>query len=225
MKKIYYCIILLLFSIVGCKVDNYEAPNLTLTGRIVDSQTNALVESGGANGGAVVKFYQDNSTQPLIFNTLPDGTFTNSKMFGGSYTYVAEGPFKLVSTDPQSIVIDKNAEIEIKVVPNVRVNAEILEVGTTTAKVKLTFDKLALDQQLVQVALIWSTYPNPNNFTFAGGAIKQEDVSALNLTSGERIITLDNLKPNTHYYVRGSSRTVNPGSYYNYSVTLDLQTK
>jgi len=224
MKRTYYYFIVLLFAFTGCEVDNYDAPSLTLSGRIVDSQTNELVESGGANGGSVVKLYQDNSTQPLTYNTLPDGTFTQSKVFAGNYTYMAEGAFKPISADPQSITIDKDTEIEIKVVPNVRVKTEILESGSTSAKVKLTFEKLAADQTLVQVAVIWSTYPNPNNFTFAGGSIKQEDVSVLDLTSGERIITIDGLAPNTHYYIRGSARTANPGSYYNYSTQLELET-
>src|SRR5690606_2006260 len=142
MKRTYYYFIVLLFAFTGCEVDNYDAPSLTLSGRIVDSQTNALIESGGANGGSVVKLYQDNSTQPLTYNTLPDGTFTNSKVFAVSYTYVAEGASKPVAADTHSITIDKDTEVENKVLPNVRVNIEVLETSSTSAKVKLTFEKL-----------------------------------------------------------------------------------
>lgn len=222
MKPIYFLWIILLLA--SCSVDNFDAPDVTVKGKIIDAETNELVESGGVNGGSVVKFYQDNSTQPLIYNTFPDGTFINNRVFAGNYTYVAEGAFKLAAAGPQNITVDKDVSIEIKVVPNVRLKIVVTKLGTTSAKVQVSFQKLALDQKLVQVAVMWSNYPQPNNFTFPGGAILQQDVSALNLTAGEREFTIENLKPNTHYYIRASSRTNNPGNYYNYSTQFELQT-
>jgi hypothetical protein len=221
MKAIYFLWIILLLA--SCSVDNFDAPDVTVKGRIIDAETTELVESGGINGGSMVKFYQNNSTQPLIYNTFPDGTFTNKRVFAGNYTYIAEGAFKLATTDPQTIIIDKDVSIEIKVVPNVRLKIVVTKLGATSAKVNVTFQKLALDQNLVQVAVMWSDYPQPNNFTFPGGAILQQDVSALNLISGEREFTIENLKPNTHYYIRASSRTNNSGNYYNYSTQFELQ--
>ena len=105
----------------SCENDNYAAPELTVTGKIIDSKTNALVESGGSNGGSIVKFYQNNSTQALLYKTMPDGTFINSRVFAGNYRYVAEGPFQ-VMLDTPSIAINANMQMEIKVVPN-RLNA------------------------------------------------------------------------------------------------------
>ena len=69
---------LLLFTLASCEIDNYESPELTISGKILDIETKELVESGGLNAGTVVKEYEGNSIQPLIYNTLPDGTFINS---------------------------------------------------------------------------------------------------------------------------------------------------
>ena len=222
MKTTTLLFITILFA--GCEIDNYDAPQLTTSGRILDSQTNELVESGGVNAGTVVKFYEDDSTQPLIYNTFPDGTFVNSKMFAGKYAYVAEGPFKMVAEGPQPVTITKDTQIDIRVVPNVRLSITPGAVNGTTADITMTYEKVATDQNLVHLAVVWSKFRNPNNFTFAGGSIVQEDVASLNLTSGEKSFTITGLEPNTKYYIRGSARTNNPGSYSNYSTQIELQT-
>lgn len=218
-------LLLITLSFVSCEVDNYDAPYLTLSGKIVDSQTGELVESGGVNAGTVLKLYEGSSNQPLLFNTLPDGTFTNSKVFAGNYSYLVEGPFVMAKEGLQSLAIEKNEEVEIKVIPNVKLALNLEESSGNTAKVSLKFDKIATDQQLVHLAVVWSKFKNPNNFTFPGGSIIQEDVEALDLTSGEKEFIIEDLEPNTKYYIRGSARTANPGNYYNYSTQIELQTK
>ena len=216
----------LLFIVIllaGCEIDNYDAPQVTTYGRIVDSQTNELVEPGGINAGTTIKLYQDNSSQPLIYNTLPDGTFVNTKVFAGSYSYIAEGPFTMAAVGPQNITISNNSEIEIEVIPNVRLNITG-GLNGTTANITMAYEKVPANQKLVHLAVVWSKFRNPNNFTFAGGSIVQENVESLDLTSGEKSFTIQNLQPHTKYYVRGSARTNNPGNYYNYSTQIELQT-
>lgn len=217
-------ILFLIVLFTGCEIDNYDAPQLTLSGKILDAQTNELVESGGINSGTVVKLYEDNSDQPIILNTLPDGTFTNSKIFAGNYSYIAEGPFTIIE-GPENIVIDKDSEVEIKVIPNVRLNITLVELIGTTAKVSLKYEKVATEQELVHLGVIWSKFANPNIYTFAGGSIILEDVSSSNLSSGEKTFIIENLESNTEYYIRGTAVTDNPGNFYNYSTQLELQTK
>lgn len=209
----------------GCEVDNYEAPDLTLSGRIVDSQTKELVGSGGINAGSLIKLYQDNSTQPIILKTLPDGTFTHTRLFAGNYSYTAEGAFEMAVENPQPLLINNDMALEIEVVPHVRVKTEMVAVDGTTATVKVIFQKAAAEKELVQVAVIWSTYPNPNNFTFEEGGIQVEAIEPVDLAEGERQFLIERLKPGTSYYVRGSALAANPGNYYNYSTQLELQTK
>ncbi|HYH55422.1 MAG TPA: DUF3823 domain-containing protein [Anseongella sp.] len=224
MKIILYCLLIPLL-ITGCEVDNYEAPSLTLTGRIVDSQTGELVESGGVNAGSLVKLYQDNSSQPLILKTFPDGTFTNTRLFAGNYSYVAEGAFEMATANPPPLVVDKDMTLEIEVIPHVRVKTELTEVGETSARVRLSFQTLPADKDLTQVAVMWSTYPNPNNFTFEGGGIQVENIESPDLSEGEREFQIEGLEPGTKYYLRGSALAVNEGNYYNYSPQLELETK
>lgn len=223
MKVICTLCLSLVLLLSSCDIDNFEDPQLTLRGRIVDSQTDKLVESGGINAGTVVRLYEGNSTQPLVYNTLPDGTFFNSRVFPGAYTYTAQGPFKLVHADPQSLRIDQDAELEIKVVPHVRLTQPEVQVNGTTLTVKLKYEKVT-QQKLMQLALMWSKFPHPNISTSGPGTIRLETVETENLTTGERVYTITGLAPKTKYYIRTGARTANPGNYYNYSSQVELQT-
>jgi hypothetical protein len=215
-------IFLIILSCASCAIDNYESPQVTVSGRTIDFQTNEPVESGGINAGTVIKFYEGDSNQPVIYNTMPDGSFVNSKVFPGTYSYVAEGPFKMEATETQSLVVDKSVQLDIRVIPNVRLKATVVEVNGTSATVNVQYEKVATDQKLVHLGVVWSKYRNPNNFTFTGGAIIQENVEALDLGSGVKSFTIDDLQPGTKYYVRASARTANPGNYYNYSSQIEL---
>jgi hypothetical protein len=135
----------------------------------------------------------------------------------------AEGPFKMVTNHPTTLEIRNNAEIEIKVVPNVRLKASLLSKSDTTAVVKVSYEKVAVDQKLTQLALVWSTVTNPNLFTFSGGDVITKDVQSLNLVSGEEEFTINGLKPNTVYYIRGGASTNASGNYYNYSTQFELK--
>lgn len=221
MKNILFFLMTLLV-LSSCEIDNYDEPNLTVSGKIIDAQTNALVESGGSNGGTIIKFYQNNSAQALLFKTMPDGTFTNSRVFAGNYKYVAEGPFQ-VMTDTPSIVIKSNTEIEIKVTPNVRLTASVVSKSGTEAVINVNYEKVTASQKLTKLGLVWSNVTQPNIFTFTGGNIITKDVQSLNLTSGDQEFTMTGLKANTKYYVRATATTNSPGNYYNYSTQIEVQ--
>lgn len=223
-KKMKTSLLISLFTLalLGCEIDNYEAPNLMISGKILDAGTDELVESGGVNSGTVIRFYEGNSTQPLLYNTKPDGTFNHSKIFPGTYSYIAEGPFVLAEEGLQNIEIDSDEEIEIRVIPNVRVNLTLEEQTGTTVSVKLAYEKMVAEQELVDVSIIWSEFGNPNVYTFSGGSILTTEAAALDPLSGEWIFTVEGLQPNTTYYFRGSSHTNNPGNFYNYSHQLEV---
>ncbi len=225
MKTIYpFYLIIIMLAVAGCEIDNYEAPQYKLSGKIFDSETGSLIESGGINAGTVVKLYENNSTQPLIYNTLPDGTFTNSKVFPGNYAYVAEGPFKMVDQGQPTVIIDGNSQLDIQVIPHLRLDISLTGSDATTATVNVSYEKLAAELKLTNLAVVWSKYRNPNNFTFSGGSIAEENVESQNLTSGEKIFTITGLQPKTTYYIRASGRTNNAGNFYNYSTQIELQT-
>lgn len=220
MKNIFY--LLLIISIAGCKIDNYDAPNATLSGKVIDNLTNDMIENGGVNGGTIIQIFENNSAQPILTNTFPDGHFVNSALFTGNYKLVAIGAFKMVG-DTIRTSITRNAEVDIKVLPNVRLKATLQNRSGTIATVKVEYSKVFDAETLNQLAVVWSTIDNPNIFTNFGGGQKIETVSSQGLTTGEMIFTITGLTIGAKYYIRAVGRTNNPGNYYNYSSTIESQ--
>lgn len=219
MKKLIYTI-LLIFIVCGCSIDNFDAPNAVLTGKIVDSVTNELIENGGGNGGTLIHVFEGVSKQPIICNSYPDGHFTNAAFFCGEYKIVAIGAFRMVS-DTLRVTVSNKTDVEIKVVPNIRLKASIVDKNATSIKVKVDYEKMHTTEEIVEMSVIWSTYPYPNMFTFAEGGQKVEKVESENLSSGEKNFEISGLNQGKSYYIRVAARTNAPGGYYNYSKTIN----
>lgn len=221
MKNIFY-LLLIIMSVASCSIDNYDAPNARLSGKVVDNVTNEMVENGGANSGTIIQIFEGNSKQPILSKSFPDGHFENAALFPGEYKLFAAGAFKIVG-DTARISITSNTEVEIKVLPNVRLKATLQSFVGTTATIKVEYSKVHADQVLNQLAIVWSTIDNPNLYTFFGGGQKTETVTSQNLTTGEKIFIITGLTAGTKYYIRAAGRTFAPGNYYNYSKTIISQ--
>jgi hypothetical protein len=209
-------------SIIRCSIDNYEAPNATLSGKVIDNTTNEMIENGGVNGGTIIQIFEGSSVQPILSKSYPDGHFVNATMFTGNYKIYGVGAFKMVQ-DTMHITVTSNTEIEIKVLPYVRVKATIQNIAGTTATVKVDYEKVFADQVLNQLAVVWSTIDNPNLYTFFEGGQKTETVTSQNLIKGSMTFTITNLVAGKIYYIRAAGLTNAPGNYYNYSKTIKTQ--
>lgn len=221
MKNIFY-LLLIIFSVVSCSIDNYEAPSATLSGKVLDNSTNDMIENGGVNSGTIIQIFEGNSKQPILSQSYPDGHFVNAALFPGDYKLFAVGAFRMAE-DTLDITIINNTEIDIKVVPNVRLTASIVSNSGTTAIIKVDYEKVLAAQTLNQIAVAWSTINNPNLYTFSGGGQITENVSSQGLTSGSMNFTIIGLTVGTKYYIRAAARTNAAGNYYNYSKTIITQ--
>jgi hypothetical protein len=221
MKKIYYLLMVML-SIAGCSIDNYEAPNANLTGKVIDNATGDMIENGGVNSGTIIQIFEGDSKQPILSQSFPDGHFVNAALYPGNYKLFAVGAFQMVG-DTMKITISRNTEVEIKVLPNIRLKATLVSRDGTSATVKVDYEKVYAAQVINQLAVVWSTIDNPNLYTFYGGNQKTETVTSQNLTTGSKTYTITGLTAGTKYYIRAAGRTNAAGSYYNYSKTIVSQ--
>jgi len=208
-----------MLSFASCSIDNYDLPDSSLSGKVLDNVTNDMIENGGVNSGTVIQIFEGNSKQPILSQSFPDGHFVNAALFTGQYRLWAVGPFKMIE-DTIDISISGNTEVEVMVLPNVRLSATLVSFEGTTATIKVNYEKVHADQTLARLGVVWSTFNNPNVTTFAGGNIQEQNVTSENLTSGERIFTLTGLTSGGKYYFRAAGRTDAAGNYYNYSSTI-----
>jgi hypothetical protein len=124
MKISFYHILLLVIIVAGsaCKKDNYDAPDVKLSGRLVYNNQSIEVEYNQVP----FELYQFGfgKTGPIGNSFAPDGTYS-VLLFKGSYKFIipnGQGPFKWKQTSqgaPDSLTIDLNGsqELNIEVTP------------------------------------------------------------------------------------------------------------
>jgi hypothetical protein len=136
------------------EIDNYDAPDETLQGEVVDVATGEPVLTDQGSEGIRVRLlelswganatYQD-------FNCMPNGTFQNTKLFKGNYNIRVDGPFiPLVREDENGVPLaDESKTTDIRGVTKVKFEVQpFLKVewasdptvsnGKITAKVRVT---------------------------------------------------------------------------------------
>ena len=101
------------------KLDNYEAPEETLRGSVVDIQTGAPVLTDQGSEGIRVRLTEtswEGNVNPQDFYCMPDGTFQNTKLFEADYNIRVDGAFiPIVREDADGNVIsDESVNTHIK---------------------------------------------------------------------------------------------------------------
>lgn len=132
MKKILYIIAISMIVGVGSsckKIDNYPAPQETLTGSVVDAVTGKTVQTEVGGNGTRVKLLEiswSNNPTPFYFSSMQDGTFNDTKLFAGRDIVSVEGPFvPLVQTDATGkTIVDQSQTVDIKGVTTLKFSVE-----------------------------------------------------------------------------------------------------
>lgn len=136
MKKIFFsfaaCVLL-----AGCEmfeIDNYDLPQETITGEVVDAKTGEPVLTDQDSRGIVVKMLQldwgdnvnvgANNNNPDIL-ARPDGTFQNTKIFRGTYRVSVVGPFLPIVRESKNGVMFYNGSQELEIVGTKHVRFEV----------------------------------------------------------------------------------------------------
>src|SRR5690606_37012381 len=145
----------LTFSCSLFEQDNFDAPDVTLAGNVVDVLTGAPVLTDQGSEGIRVRLTElswgDNVEHNPDFYCMPDGTFQNTKLFKGKYHMTVDGPFiPLLRRDAsgqeladESIVMDLDSDHQVtfEVQPFLHVEwvgEPKVEDGKITAQVKVT---------------------------------------------------------------------------------------
>ena len=94
------------------QLDNYDAPEETLYGKVVDRNGNPVLTDQGSEGIRVrlMETSWEGNVNPLDFYCMPDGTFRNTKLFEADYNIRIDGPFiPIVRETSDGIVIEDNS--------------------------------------------------------------------------------------------------------------------
>lgn len=130
MKKIVFytfiCIPLLLCSCDLLEKDNYDAPEETIKGEVVDVATGERVLTDQGSEGIRVRLTElswgANVEHNDDFYCMADGTFQNTKLFKGNYHIELTGPFIPLTRKAEdgTVLADESKTIDIAGVTNVK---------------------------------------------------------------------------------------------------------
>lgn len=118
--------LILLISVIifaSCEVDNYPEPNAVFSGEITDIKTGETIQTRQPDG-IKIRLIQQGYDNPVPFDfwAKSDGTFRNTKLFGGTYDVtIMEGPFHGSVT--KTVVLEGGKEVEetFQVEPYIRI--------------------------------------------------------------------------------------------------------
>ncbi|MEN8155533.1 MAG: DUF3823 domain-containing protein [Bacteroidota bacterium] len=140
MKAINLYIIAILGLLVSaCELDNYDAPDASFFGSIIDMDTNEPIPQDLIQGSVIDYIelgFENPQIQQLRFKA--DGTFRNNLMFSGSYeVQPVRGNFLEVPVE--TIEISGDTEHTFMALPYIRINDVNMELNADSSKVIATF--------------------------------------------------------------------------------------
>ncbi len=242
MKNLIYSLILscIFLGFSSCEPDNYDLPEETLTGEIIDKAANQGFQcEAGANGVAIeMKDYGWSSTpQAYHFYAMMDGKFNNTKIFESRYSVQPHGAFVPLTADTIQIKGVKKMRYEVE--PFLRIEWMEEPVvnttnGTVTVKVKISrgTSNSSYQQNLSDAYLLISETPyvgnNNYNSDLSNQAVKGVTNAAANpiLGTTQTLTTKGAMVKGRPYYVRIAARidcTILGVKRFNFSTVKEIK--
>lgn len=187
MKNIIkYIPLLLLTLLASCGKDNYDAPESTLTGRIVYNGNPVQVR--GTGEAVRIYLYQDGwqlHNQIEVFVTQ-DGSFS-AKLFNGEYKLVTRdnnGPWVNVR-DTTTFTVKGSHSLDLNVTPYFTISDENVSLSGTNLSVSFNINQIVSTAQIEKVYLILSK----TQFADEVNNIVRQDVT--NIKVGSNTLSAD----------------------------------
>lgn len=148
-------VFILVASFHSCKVDNYDLPQETLRGTVVDAATGELVLTDQGSEGTRVRMrelsWEQAEPENLDFFCMQEGIFQNTKVFRGYYNVRVDGAFiplvrintsgDTLADESKNLEIAGVTEVEFRVQPFLKiewVDEPTVEQGKITARIRVT---------------------------------------------------------------------------------------
>lgn len=222
-------ILLAIAVMTSCELDNYDSPEGSIHGTIIDQETGEAVQSDIYDGARIALIeisdeYENPQKQYYIIKT--DGTFRNDMIFEGLYAVpsIEDGNFH--PTDSTSVTIEGDTEFNLDVTPYIRVtDAEItLEGMNLTATFKL--EQTVPDSVHVTFANVFAhtepTVGKPHR-------LDDEEIPIFAAAVPDSVYTITwnigrsrSLREDVPYFFRVGALIDVPGARYNYAPAVRL---
>ena len=219
--------ILAIGALVAClascsKVDDYTAPDATLTGNIIDSVTGQPLRTEQPNGVRLRMLETSWSQNPIpwYFWVKGDGTFNNTKVFGATYEITpVDGPFYPIAG--KSVQVTGTTRIDFTVVPFLTVNISKVTQADTTVTLSYNIARPRTGFKITDAKIFVSTTPYVSNSSFILNLTQTNDLNSVadaTILGTTYSTTVTGLGRKRTYYIRVGARSDdNVSKRYNYS--------
>lgn len=217
-------------SLTSCEIDNYDLPDGTLTGSVIDAVTGNPILSEQPNGYRI-KYkevsWSETATDQYLWGK-PDGTFNHTKLFAGTYEVTAvEGAFIQSETQRVEVKSGKVTTVNFTVTPFISFsNVSVVKEGTSSVKVTFSIARNVASANL-QDYRIFASSKTPYIGNNAGGYESNISSGVTALTEANLgvpiTVTLDNYQSGNTYYIRVGARCANTSNRYNFTEVFKLQ--
>ena len=225
--KLSFLIVLQLLFFLSCNtIDNYEAPEEVLTGRVIDKITGEPLVTEQPNGFRIqlAEISWSDNPQLEYFWGKADGTFQNTRLFPGTYEVTpVEGPF--FDVEPKTVEVKGKVNVEFEVMPFLHLSIVDIHREGSKLDVSWKIERQQVGEKIIDTRVFVSTNPN------VGSNIIDTELSPLRDLSGvpdEDILqatfheVIEGLTPGKIYYIRVGARTESGEKRYNFTPTQSL---
>ena len=216
-KKIL--IIGLVVAAFSCdEIGNYDAPNGSVQGQLIDKMTNQPFQAQQPNGFFIRFFEQGGSmNSPISIHGKPDGSFENALIFQNQYKIVpVEGAFFPVDT--AIVQIGTETAINFEVIPFLAVTDVSITSSNNGITASYSIARSKEGDKIIERKTLVSAIPTVDNVTY--DFKKEVNISKItddNILKQSFTDVIDGLTSGKIYYVRIGVRTNNAFKKYNYS--------
>jgi hypothetical protein len=226
MKRKYIFILLFLITLFNScgEIDNYDAPDGGIYGKLMDLITNDGLQTEAPNGFNVKLFEKGGMMNtPITFSGKPDGTFENAFIFQNEYKVLpVEGAFFAV-LDTAVVQVGERTEVNFSVMPFLAVTNVTVTAGTGSVTAVYNISRSQVGGKISTRKTLVSRVPTVNNttndFSKSTSTTSIPDVTLL-ATQFTDVVT--GLTSGKTYWVRVGALATNTLSRYNYSKVFQV---
>lgn len=124
MKKIFLLVSCCLLALTSCEIDNYDGPNASIHGSIIDEETGELVGTDIENGSSI-KVYEHGFTNPAAqwWSIMNTGEYRNDMVFAATYDVFFENGNFYPFENKDFVVKKGDNSHNFKVTPYIRMKS------------------------------------------------------------------------------------------------------
>ena len=204
MKKILLLISCCFFALVSCEIDNYDGPDASIHGSIIDEVTGELVGTDIENGSSII-VREHGFTNPAeqYWSIMNTGEYRNNMVFAATYDVRFENcnfyPFEI----KDFVINDGDNFYDFKVTPYLRIkNPDIVKNGNViTATFFLETGKPEVKVKEVQLFAFSDKWVGNNvKYSLNGGSDKITISPSETVVSSKKYTLTIDLEKNTNVF-------------------------